>query len=83
MKIESNQSLFLATLVYLNDSKNIETFTEVCSTRATAEFFIAQCTHDKIDGNNIRCVASITEIETLGENIHRATKAFNPCKIIA
>jgi hypothetical protein len=83
MSHPANNSLFLATLVYINDGKNIETFTEVCSTRATAEFFIAQCTHTQKDENAPRCVASITEIENLGGDIRRATKAFNSCKVIA
>lgn len=83
MNANANANLFLVTLVYLNDGKNIETFTEVCSTRQTAEFFIAQCTHNQKDENAPRCVASITEIENLGGDIRRATKAFNPCKVIA
>ena len=83
MSRPANNNLFLATLVYINDGKNIETFTEVCSTRAIAEFFIAQCTHTQKDENAPRCVASITEIENLGGDIRRATKVFNPCKIIA
>jgi hypothetical protein len=82
MTATTNTTMFIVTLVYLNDGKHIETFSEVCETKASAQFFIDNCTDFNADKDNVRVVASIAEVNVVN-GIAINKHSFNTCKQIA